>query len=81
MDPWKKILCDSPKCIDEMMDFEYPGSRNSKLNGNTVGKYFITPDYDSESEIKFTCPRCGKVTVWGPLRINVAKSLYSRMIG
>ena len=77
-EPWKVIICDSDQCVSEMFEPEEPGSPTSKLNQETIEKYQIHPDVDTEEFTQFTCPRCGKVETWGVTRRQVAKTLYER---
>lgn len=77
-DPWKVTMCDSDPCISEMFEPTEYGSKFSKLNQDTIEKYKIYPEIDTEELTRFTCPRCGKVQKWGPQRQSIAKTLYEK---
>lgn len=77
-DPWKVIICDSPKCVSEMFVPENMKAEDNSLNDMALSKYKIYPDVDTEELTQFTCRNCGDVTAWGPTRRSIAKQLYER---
>ena len=65
IEPWKKMLCNSPECL-------------SQVNQDTIKDYTMLPDIDNEVMTQFTCRHCGKVQTWGVTVRAVTKVLYEK---
>lgn len=67
-EPWKLIICQQSDCLSESLTSD----------GDVREGYHITPDVSTSEMTQFTCPRCGQIETWGPVRVGIAQFLWEK---